>query len=103
MGDDKALELHDVDQLARKLAKFADLSLRMRSALCGDKDAAAGGPSLVPISRLLKPKLIGFCRRLGRGSEPRGLPEPPRLLRIHSKPAPGRLVVFALLALAPAA
>jgi hypothetical protein len=32
-------ELCDVDQLVRKLAKFADLTPEVRSALCGDKDA----------------------------------------------------------------
>jgi len=49
VGDDKrrmllwagrrSNELYHVDQLARKLATFADLTPEMRSALCGDKDA----------------------------------------------------------------
>jgi hypothetical protein len=35
----RANELYDIDQLARKLAGFADLTSEMRSTLCGDKDA----------------------------------------------------------------
>ena len=32
-------ELYDVDQLAQKLIRFADLTPEMRSTHCGDKDA----------------------------------------------------------------
>jgi hypothetical protein len=32
-------DLYEVDQLARKLAGFADLTPEMRSTLCSDKDA----------------------------------------------------------------
>ena len=32
-------ELHEIDKLAQKLAKFADLAPEMRARLCGDKHA----------------------------------------------------------------